>query len=98
MKTLEEFDWSFNPQIPKALILDLATTRFVREHGGLLLLGLGRPLGIVGVIITSQATVDGLSEQMDEVVSDVAAGTAFLEIIAGDIGKAQDMIQLSNGQ
>lgn len=39
VKTLEEFDWSFNPRIPKGLILDLATTRFVREHGGLLLLG-----------------------------------------------------------
>jgi DNA replication protein DnaC len=39
VKTLEQFDWSFNPQIPKALVLDLATTRFVREHGGLLLLG-----------------------------------------------------------
>ena len=39
VKTLEELDWSFNPQLPKALILDLATTRFIREHGGLLLLG-----------------------------------------------------------
>lgn len=39
VKTLEEFDWSFNPQIPKGLVLDLATTRFVREHSGLLLLG-----------------------------------------------------------
>jgi DNA replication protein DnaC len=39
VKTLESFDWSFSPQLPKALILDLATTRFVREHGGLLLLG-----------------------------------------------------------
>ncbi|MBI2918743.1 MAG: ATP-binding protein [Chloroflexi bacterium] len=39
VKTLEAFDWSFNPQAPKALILDLATGRFVREHGGLLLLG-----------------------------------------------------------
>jgi len=39
LKTLEGFDWSFNPQIPKALILDLATVRFVPEHGGLLLLG-----------------------------------------------------------
>jgi DNA replication protein DnaC len=39
LKTLESFDWSFNPQIPKALILDLATVRFVPEHGGLLLLG-----------------------------------------------------------
>ena len=39
LKTLDSFDWSFNPQIPKALILDLATVRFVPEHGGLLLLG-----------------------------------------------------------
>ena len=27
LKTLESFDWSFNPQIPKSLILDLATVR-----------------------------------------------------------------------
>jgi DNA replication protein DnaC len=39
VKTLEDYDWSFNQQVPRALILDLATTRFVREHGGLLLLG-----------------------------------------------------------
>jgi DNA replication protein DnaC len=39
VKTLEEFDWAFNPQLPKGLILDLATGRFVREHGGLLLMG-----------------------------------------------------------
>ncbi len=39
LKTLENFDWSFNPQIPKALILDLGTVRFIPEHGGLLLLG-----------------------------------------------------------
>lgn len=39
VKTLEEFDWAFNPKVPRALILDLATTRFVREHGGLLLIG-----------------------------------------------------------
>jgi DNA replication protein DnaC len=39
LKTLESFDWSFNPQIPKALILDLGTVRFIPEHGGLLLLG-----------------------------------------------------------
>jgi DNA replication protein DnaC len=39
VKTLDSYDWSFNPQVPKALILDLATARFVREHGGVLLLG-----------------------------------------------------------
>ena len=39
VKSLEAYDWSFNPQVPKALVLDLATARFVREHGGILLLG-----------------------------------------------------------
>ncbi len=39
VKTLASYDWSFNPQVPRGLILDLATTRFVREHGGILLLG-----------------------------------------------------------
>jgi DNA replication protein DnaC len=36
---LEEFDWSFNPKLPKALIFDLATARFITQHGGVLLLG-----------------------------------------------------------
>ena len=39
VKMLDTFDWSFNSTIPKALVLDLATVRFVGEHGGVLLLG-----------------------------------------------------------
>jgi DNA replication protein DnaC len=39
IKHLEEFDWSFNPKLPKALIFDLATARFITQHGGVLLLG-----------------------------------------------------------
>jgi DNA replication protein DnaC len=39
LKNLQDFDWSFNAQVPKSLILDLASASFVREHGGLLLLG-----------------------------------------------------------
>jgi DNA replication protein DnaC len=39
VKDLESFDWSFNPRIPKPLILDLATTQFVGKHAGVLLLG-----------------------------------------------------------
>lgn len=39
VKNLEGFDWSFNPKVPKALVLDLATARFVTEHAGVLLLG-----------------------------------------------------------
>ena len=33
VKTLEGYDWSFNPKVPRSLIADLATARFVREHG-----------------------------------------------------------------
>jgi DNA replication protein DnaC len=39
IKSLENFDWSFNPKLPKTLIFDLATARFVAEHAGILLLG-----------------------------------------------------------
>src|SRR5258708_24595216 len=38
-KTLEDFDWSFNPSIKKKQIFDLATCRFVRETRAVLLLG-----------------------------------------------------------
>jgi DNA replication protein DnaC len=39
MKSLENFDWSFNPRLPKPLIFDLATARFINHCGGVLLLG-----------------------------------------------------------
>ncbi len=38
-KSLEEFDWSFNPTIPKKRIYDLATCRFIREARDVLWLG-----------------------------------------------------------
>ena len=31
MKTLEDFDWGFNPKIPRKAIYELATCQFVRE-------------------------------------------------------------------
>lgn len=43
IKSLESFDWGFNPTVPKALILDLATLRFIPERGGALILG---PAGV----------------------------------------------------
>lgn len=39
VKTLDHFDWSFNPSIHKKQIFDLATCRFVREQRDVLLLG-----------------------------------------------------------
>jgi DNA replication protein DnaC len=38
-KTLDEFDFAFNPSIKRKQIFDLATGRFIREHRDLLLLG-----------------------------------------------------------
>jgi DNA replication protein DnaC len=38
-KSLEDFDFHFNPQIPKAKVLDLATCAFVERRENVLLLG-----------------------------------------------------------
>ena len=56
---------------------------------------LGKTFCIVGIILAGQAAVDGLAEQRDQVVADVAAGTAFLEIVGGSGGKVQGVIQFS---
>jgi len=39
LKTLDQFDWSFNPAIPKKLIFELATCKFVRQRRDVLFLG-----------------------------------------------------------
>jgi len=38
-KTLDDFDWQFNPSVKKKSIYDLATGRFIRESRDVLLLG-----------------------------------------------------------
>jgi DNA replication protein DnaC len=38
-RTLEDFDFHFNPQVPKAKVLDLATCSFVERRENVLLLG-----------------------------------------------------------
>lgn len=42
-KRLEDFEWAFNPQIPKAKIIDLATCHFVGKRENVLLIG---PTGV----------------------------------------------------
>src|SRR5215467_8767895 len=39
LKTLDDFDWSFNPSIKKKQVFDLASCRFVREARDVLLIG-----------------------------------------------------------
>ncbi len=38
-KTLEDFDFAFNPKLPKAKILDLCTCRFLDTHTNVLVVG-----------------------------------------------------------
>lgn len=38
-KTLEDFDFTFNPQVPRARVVDLATCAFVERRHNVLLLG-----------------------------------------------------------
>lgn len=39
IKELKDFDWAFNPKLPKAKIVALASARFVAQHEDLLLIG-----------------------------------------------------------
>jgi DNA replication protein DnaC len=39
LKPLDQFEWSFNPSLPKKQVFDLATCRFIREHRDALLIG-----------------------------------------------------------
>lgn len=39
VKELSDFDWSFNPKLPRRQLTELATGRFVREHSNVLLVG-----------------------------------------------------------
>lgn len=43
LKRIEDFEWSFNPQIPKAKIVDLATCNFVERKENVILTG---PAGV----------------------------------------------------
>lgn len=38
-KSLEDFDWSFNPGVPRKMIFELAAGGFLREHTDVLFLG-----------------------------------------------------------
>ena len=59
-RTLEDFDFAFNPSVKKKQVFDLATCRFIREGRDVLLLG---PPGMVTYCYTSlQTSNKGISD------------------------------------
>jgi len=83
VKDLSDFDWKFNPKIPRAKLVELGTARFVAEHAHVLLFG---PPGIgkshlatalaVGAI---RAGYRALTRSVFDLVQDFAEAEATAE-------------------
>jgi len=39
LQEFSDFDWTYNPKLPRARLCELATARFIAEHHGILLIG-----------------------------------------------------------
>jgi DNA replication protein DnaC len=81
-KTLEDFDWQFNPSIKKKAIFDLATGRFVREARDVLFLGppgtgkshLGQALGYQAIKNGFTVLYRSIFDLVRDFLSDEALG------------------------
>jgi DNA replication protein DnaC len=54
IKEFSDFDFRFNPKIPKAKLIDLATARFLAQHEGALLIGppgVGKSHAVVAISV-----------------------------------------------
>lgn len=54
LKEFTDFDWSFNPKLPRARLCELATGRFIAQHHGVLLIGppgLGKSHAAVAIAV-----------------------------------------------
>ena len=54
VQDFSDFDWSFNPKLPRARLCELATGRFVAQHQGVLLIGppgVGKSHAVVAIAV-----------------------------------------------
>lgn len=77
---LRDFDWSYNPQIPKARLWELASGRFIADHAGVLICG---PTGVGKSFVAQALGVEACRQQRsvlfvktNSVLTDLAGGRA----------------------
>lgn len=80
MCDLRDFDWGYNPQIPKGRIWELASGRYIDERGSVLLCG---PTGVGKSFLAQALGVEACRQQYsvlfvktNAVLSDLAGGRA----------------------
>ena len=63
-KTLEDFDWSFNPSINRQAVLALASCDYLRAHRNVLICGptgVGKPHATNAIVGTTSAPVETIT-------------------------------------
>lgn len=83
VKELSDFDWSFNPKIPRAKLCELATARFVGLHQGVLLIGppgIGKSHAAVAIAVGAiRAGYRALLKNVFDLAQDFAEAAAMDE-------------------
>jgi DNA replication protein DnaC len=54
LKDFSDFDWTFNPKIPRRALCDLATAQFIADHQNVLLIGppgLGKSFAATAIVV-----------------------------------------------
>jgi len=84
LKTLDDFDWRFNPSIPRKTLYDLATGQFIRERRDVLFLGppgvgkshLAQALGYQAIKLGHTVRYSSIFDLIRDFLADEALGGA----------------------